>query len=90
MGRIEHFQWKDQPWLTMLTHVPRNEPYEIPTEFDPNLALAIIWGKDLDEVKARGLEFLNNLRLEGQNGAGEPLKSNVDFLKANTGRILRF
>lgn len=90
VGRIEHFQWKDQPWLAMLTHVPRNEPYEIPTEFDPNLALAIIWGKDLEEAKARGLEFLDSLRLEGQNGAGDPLKSNVGFLKANTGRILRF
>lgn len=61
-----------------------------PTEFDPNLALAIIWGKDLEEAKARGLEFLDSLRLEGQNGAGDPLKSNVGFLKANTGRILRF
>lgn len=90
VGRIEHFQWKDQPWLAMLTHVPRNEPYEIPTEFDPNLALAIIWGKDLEEAKARGLEFLDSLRLEGQNGASDPLKSNVGFLKANTGRILRF
>ena len=74
----------------MLTHVPLDHPYEIPTEFDPNLALAIIWGKDIDEAKARGMEFLDSLKLEGVNGAGEPLKSNVNFLKANTGRILRF
>lgn len=90
VGRIERFQWQDQPWLTMLTHVPRNEPYEIPTEFDPNLALAIVWGKDLAEARARGVAFLESLRLEGQNGAGEPLKSNVGFLLANTERILRF
>ena len=74
----------------MLTHVPTQEPYEIPTEFDPNLALAIIWGKDLEEAKARGLEFLHDLRLEGHNGAGDTLKSNVNFLAANTERILRF
>ena len=90
VGRIEHFSWTEAPWLTVLTHVPLDRPYEIPTEFDPNLALAIIWGKDIDEAKARGLAFLESLKLEGVNGAGEPLKSNVNFLKANTGRILRF
>lgn len=90
VGRIERFGWKEQPWLTMLTHVPTTEQYEIPTEFDPNLALAIIWGKDLEEAKARGLEFLRDLRLEGHNTAGEELKSNVNFLAANTERILRF
>ena len=90
VGRIERFQWKPQPWLTMLTHVPTDEPYEIPTEFDPNLALAIVWGKDLEEARNRGLSFLEDLRLEGRNNAGEELKSNVNFLRANTERILRF
>ncbi len=90
VGRIEHFSWTPAPWLTVLTHVPLDHPYEIPTEFDPNLALAIIWGKDIDEAKERGLAFLDSLKLEGVNGAGEPLRSNVNFLKANTGRILRF
>lgn len=90
VGRIERFSWQEQPWLTMLTHVPTDEPYEIPTEFDPNLALAIVWGKDLDEAKARGREFLDGLVLEGHNAAGDSLKSNVNFLRANTERILRF
>lgn len=90
VGRIEQFSWESQPWLTVLTHVPQDRPYEIPTEFDPNLALAIIWGKDIGETRERGLAFLDSLRLEGRNGAGEPLKSNVAFLRANTGRILQF
>ena len=90
VGRIERFSWQEQPWLTVLTHVPTDEPYEIPTEFDPNLALAIVWGKDLDEARARGREFLDGLVLEGRNAAGESLKSNVKFLRANTERILRF
>ncbi len=90
VGRIERFSWQEQPWLTMLTHVPTDEPYEIPTEFDPNLALAIVWGKDLDEARARGREFLDGLVLEGHNAAGDSLKSNVNFLRANTERILRF
>ena len=90
VGRIERFSWREQPWLTMLTHVPTDEPYEIPTEFDPNLALAIVWGRDLDEARARGREFLDGLTLEGRNAAGDSLKSNVNFLRANTERILRF
>ncbi|MGN0008890.1 MAG: biotin carboxylase N-terminal domain-containing protein [Desulfovibrionaceae bacterium] len=89
-GRIEHFSWKPQPWLTMLTHVPTDEPYEIPTEFDPNLALAIIWGRDLAEVRERGRSFLRDLTLTGVNKAGEPLKSNIAFLRDNTDRILKF
>ncbi len=90
VGRIEHFSWQPQPWLTVLTHVPLDRPYEIPTEFDPNLALAIIWGKDINETRERGLAFLDSLRLEGRNGAGQPLKSNAGFLKSNTPRILQF
>lgn len=90
VGRIERFSWKEEPWLTVLTHVPTDTPYEIPTEFDPNLALAIIWGKDLAEARERGVSFLDNLHLEGRNNAGEALKSNVAFLRANTARTLRF
>ena len=90
VGTIERFGWKDHPWLTMYTHVPTDEPYEIPTEFDPNLALGIVWGKDLAEVRERGVTFLDELTLQGRNNAGEALKSNVNFLRANTERILRF
>ena len=45
---------------------------------------------EAEEAKARGLSFLDDLRLEGRNNAGEELKSNVNFLRANTERILRF
>ena len=90
VGTIERFHWQDAPWLTMLTHVPTDRSYEIPTEFDPNLALAIIWGKNLEEAKARGLTFLQSIELTGKNTAGCELKSNIDFLKANTEHLLRF
>lgn len=89
VGRIDAFGWPNHPWLTLHTHVPTEEPYEIPTEFDPNLALAIIWGENLEQAKARGIQFLDELTLQGQNQAGE-LKSNINFLRANTDRILRF
>ena len=93
MGDIERFQWEKRDWCRMHTHVPSvspEKPYTIPTEFDPNLALGIIVGKDLAEVSANGLDFLDKLVLEGRNGKGEALKSNVEFLKKKTERILRF
>jgi acetyl/propionyl-CoA carboxylase alpha subunit len=93
VGDIDRFQWEEREWCSMHTHVPPTtpeSPYTIPTEFDPNLALGIIWGKDLAEVSANGLDFLDHLVLEGHNGKGEALKSNVEFLKKKTERILRF
>lgn len=90
VGRIDQFKWAEKPWLTMYTHVPTEEAYQIPTEFDPNLALAIVWGKDLAEVKARGVEFLDSLELKGANAQGEELKSNVQFLRQKTAEILAF
>ncbi len=93
VGDIDRFSWEEHEWCRVHTHVPPaspEHPYTIPTEFDPNLALAIIWGKDLSEVRAHGLAFLDTLRLEGHDGKGEPLKSNVEFLKKKTERMLRF
>ncbi len=93
VGRIDAFAWTAEPWLAMHTHVPHGEgapAYDIPTEFDPNLALAIIWGQDLAQLKERGVALLDSMRLEGGNGRGEDLRSNVAFLKKNTARILRF
>jgi acetyl/propionyl-CoA carboxylase alpha subunit len=72
------------------THVPLHTSYEIPTEYDPNLALAIIWGADLEQAKQRGITFLEQLQLEGRNASGEPLRSNVEYLKDMTANILLF
>lgn len=90
VGRITRYGWPEHPWLKLHTQVPTDRAYEIPTDFDPNLALAIIWGKDLAEAKARGVEFLNSLTLVGENAAGEALKSNIEFLKRKTEDILVF
>lgn len=90
VGRIDAFGWTEHPWLTLHTHVPTEEPYEIPTEFDPNLALAIVWGENLEQARQRGGQFLDELTLEGQNQLGDALKSNIGFLRTNTNRILRF
>ncbi len=90
VGTIDSFGWRKHAWLTMLTHVPTDKTYEIPTEFDPNLALGIIWGESLETAKARGIQFLDELTLQGHSTANEELKSNINFLRANTARILHF
>lgn len=90
VGTITKFSYPKYPWLKVFTQVPQDKPYEIPTDFDPNLALAIIWGSDLEEAKYRGLKFLEEIVLEGQNSRGEPLKSNLNFLKQKTQDILIF
>lgn len=90
VGRITSFDWPDFPWLTMHTQVPRDREYEIPTDFDPNLALAIVWGQTLEEARIRGKEFLHALTLCGENASGEALKSNISFLERKSDTVLVF
>lgn len=90
VGKIEELKWKECDWLSMHTHVPTTRDYQIPTEYDPNLALAIIWGKDLEEAKARGIEFLRDLKLNGQDSSGSGMKSNIPFLMEKTENLLEF
>lgn len=89
-GKIETFEWASTPWLTMHTHVPKGRAYQIPTEYDPNLALAIVWGKDLEEAKSRGLEALERVNLAGNDSSGLELKSNLDFLRDKNSALLKF
>ncbi|MDL2268327.1 acetyl-CoA carboxylase biotin carboxylase subunit [Desulfovibrio sp. OttesenSCG-928-G15] len=90
VGKIDEFSWQPESWLAMHTHVPTDRPYDIPTEFDPNLALGIIWGSNLEEARSRGVQFLDHLVLKGHNQAHEALKSNVAFLRRKTEHILLF
>lgn len=93
VGDIKTMQWVDRPWLKFHTHVPSvscENSYTIPTEFDPNLALGIVHGKNLEEVKQRGKEFLDSLIIDGETSQGEAMKSNITYLHENTDRILRF
>ncbi|MGE4552049.1 MAG: biotin carboxylase N-terminal domain-containing protein [Desulfovibrionaceae bacterium] len=89
-GRIDRFRTPEQDWLKLHTHVPQDHPYQIPTEYDPNLALGIVWGPDLAKAKARGLAFLDGVTLEGRDASGEAMRSNLDFLREKTDNILEF
>ncbi|MDD4951836.1 MAG: biotin carboxylase N-terminal domain-containing protein [Desulfovibrionaceae bacterium] len=89
-GRIERFQWAERPWLTVHSHVPRDAAYDIPMDFDPNLALAIVWGENLAQAKERGKSFLNELVLEGAAAGGGEMRSNIGFLLEKNQNILEF
>ncbi len=89
-GTITRFAWPDYPWLTMRTHVPQDTPYTIPTEYDPNLALAIVWAPDTFEAVARARTFLKEVVIEGQTPGGQKLLTNVPFLESQLEQILRF
>lgn len=90
VGKINKLAWTEQDWLAFHTHVPQERAYQIPTEYDPNLALAIIWGKDLSEAKERGLQFLKDLKLKGADSSGSSMKSNIPFLIQKTENLLEF
>ena len=90
-GRVTRFEWRPHDWLQMHTQVPLDAPYDIPMEFDPNLALAIVWGRDLDEAKERGVQFLDEVVLEGEPaGSGAEFYTNIRFLREKTADILEF
>lgn len=90
VGKIMKLDWLEHEWLSMHTHVPRDRNYQIPTEYDPNLALAIIWGKDLAQAKERGHDFLTSLKLGGQDSSGSEMKTNIPFLIEKTDNLLEF
>jgi biotin carboxylase len=70
--------------------VPQDRPYTIPSNYDPNLALALVWGKTVEEAKKRGRRLLEEIEIEGKNTQGEPIVTNIPFLKEKLDVILRF
>lgn len=90
-GRIRRFQWREEPWLEMYTQIPGDRDYDIPMEYDPNLALAIVWGESLEQARQRGAQFLDSLVLEGDVGGNVAgFHSNIAFLRERTATILEF
>ncbi len=89
-GTITQFEFPEAPWARLYTHVPKDRPYKIPTEYDPNLALAIIWGKNTPEAKDRAKEFLMKATIQGQDAQGEGIITNLDYLYERMEDVLRF
>ncbi len=90
IGTISRFSYPDAEWAAVYTHVPRNRSYLIPSDYDPNLALAVVWGDSMEHAKERGRQFLAGMEIEGSNGAGEPIQTNLDYLQQNIDNLLTF
>jgi len=72
------------------THVPFDRPYPIPSDFDPNLALALVWGDSVDDAKSKAVQFLNETVIAGTDASNNPIITNLDYLKNNLDRLLAF
>ena len=90
IGTISRFDFPKYEWAAVYTHVPFDRPYVIPSDYDPNLALAIVWGDSIKEAKERGRQFLSEVAIEGINGAGDPILTNIAYLKDNIDKLLTF
>lgn len=90
IGTISKYQFPKYDWAAVYTHVPSDRPYTIPSDYDPNLALAIVWGDSIQEAKERANRFLDETVIEGQNSGGTPITTNISYLKNNLNRLLAF
>ncbi len=90
IGTINRFDFPKHDWLAVYTHVPFDRPYVIPSEYDPNLALAIVWGDSMAEAKARGRQLLQEITIAGENVAGAPISTNLPYLEAHLDKLLTF
>jgi acetyl/propionyl-CoA carboxylase alpha subunit len=90
IGTITRFDYPSFDWSAVYTHVPSDRAYMIPSDYDPNLALALVWGDSMAEAKTRGRQFLKDVVIEGRNAAGEEINTNLAYLNDNFDRLLTF
>ena len=90
IGTITRFDHPEFDWSAVYTHVPSDRPYAIPSEYDPNLALALVWGDSMDEAKQRALQFIDQTNIEGQDSSGGEIVTNLDYLRNHLDQLLTF
>jgi acetyl/propionyl-CoA carboxylase alpha subunit len=90
IGTITDFTFPTHDWSAVYTHVPFDRPYTIPSDFDPNLALALVWGDSMDEARARAARFIDEVIIRGKDSNDNPIITNLDYLKNNLARLLAF
>ncbi len=90
IGTITEFKFPDYPWSVVYSHVPGDRPYSIPSDFDPNLALALVWGESMDDAKAKAARFIDETIIRGADSHNNPIITNLEYLKNNLDRLLAF
>lgn len=90
IGTISKFKFPQYEWSTVYTQVPFDRPYTIPSDFDPNLALALVWGDSVDEAKKRAAKILKEIDIRGKDSSGGKIITNLTYLQENLDRLLTF
>lgn len=90
IGTISKFKFPNYDWSAVYTHVPFDRPYMIPSDFDPNLALALVWGDSVEEAKKRAAKLLKETDIRGKDSSGGKIVTNLAYLKENLDRLLTF
>ncbi len=90
IGTITDFTFPEHDWSAVYTHVPFDRHYTIPSDFDPNLALALVWGDSMDNAKTRAAQFIDEVVIRGKDASDNPIITNLDYLKSNLDRLLAF
>jgi len=90
IGTITRFDLPKYEWSATYSQVPVDRSYPIPSEYDPNLALALVWGKDVNQAKERARQFIKDSSIEGTNSSGGSIITNLDYLADNLDRLLTF
>ena len=90
IGTITRFDLPRYEWSAVYSHVPSERHYPIPSEYDPNLALALVWGDTVQQAKERARQFIDACRIEGADSAGGSILTNLDYLRRNLDRLLTF
>jgi len=90
IGTISRFKIPQYEWSAVYTHVPFDRPYTIPSDYDPNLALALVWGDSVDEAKKRAAKLLKETDIRGKDSSGGKIVTNLAYLKDNLDRLLTF
>jgi acetyl/propionyl-CoA carboxylase alpha subunit len=90
IGTITRFDLPKYEWSATYSQVPVDRSYPIPSEYDPNLALALVWGRDMNQAKERARQFIKDSCIEGTNSSGGSIITNLDYLADNLDRLLTF
>ena len=90
IGTINEFSFPRHDWSVVYSHVPSDRPYTIPSDFDPNLALALVWADTMDEAKLRAAQFIDESVIRGKDSSGGAIITNLAYLKENLDRLLTF
>lgn len=89
-GAITRFAPYQADWVNVHTHIPPDLSYFIPTEYDPNLALAIIWGQNTAEAVERAHIFIKNTQIEGKDSHDQTIITNLPYLQEKLNDVLKF